>query len=162
MQTIKYSKQAVKDTKKIEQSNLKQNVINLIEILKINPFQNPPPYEKLIGDLTGFFSRRINIQHRLVSEVFQTEKIVRILRMWTHYAQVKKQSMSIYKKNLIVPELSVPKKILWAASAVGVTVLFCLVPQKNLLVVESGKSQKADCWNQEFGEAIFRAISSIS
>ena len=162
MQTIKYSKQAVKNTKKIEQSNLKQNVINLIEILKINPFQNHPTYEKLVGDLTGFFSRRINIQHRLVYEVFQTEKIVRILRMWTHYEQVKKQSMSIYKKNLIVPELSVPKKILWAASAVGVTVLFCLVPQKNLLVVESGKSQKADCWNQEFGEAIFRAISSIS
>lgn len=85
MWTIKYSKQAVKDTKKIEQSNLKQNVINLIEILKINPFQNHPPYEKLVGDLTGFFSHRINIQHRLVYEVFQTEKIVRILRMWTHY-----------------------------------------------------------------------------
>lgn len=126
-------------------------MINLIEILKINPFQNPPPYEKLVGDLTGFFSRRIDIQHRLVYEVFQTEKIVRILK-----------SMSIYKKNLIVPELSVPKRIPWAASAVGVTVLFCLVPQKKLLVVESGKSRKADCWNQEFGEAIFRAISSIS
>lgn len=56
--------------------------------------------------------------------------------------------MSIYKKNLIDPELSVPERILWAASAVGVTVLFCLVPQKKLLVVESGKSRKADCWNQ--------------
>ena len=85
MWTIKYSKQAVKDSKKIEQSNLKQSVINLLEILKVNPFLNPPPYEKLIGDLTGKYSRRINIQHRLVYEVFEEEKIVRILRMWTHY-----------------------------------------------------------------------------
>lgn len=85
MWTIKYSKQAVKDSKKIEQSNLKQSVINLLEIIKENPFQNPPPYEKLIGDLTGKYSRRINIQHRLVYEVFEEDKIVRILRMWTHY-----------------------------------------------------------------------------
>ena len=85
MWTIKYSKQAVKDSKKIEQSNLKQSVINLLEILKENPFQNPPPYEKLIGDLTGKYSRRINIQHRLVYEVFEEEKIDRVLRMWTHY-----------------------------------------------------------------------------
>jgi len=85
MWTIKYSKLAVKDSKKIEQSNLKQSVINLLEILKENPFQNPPPYEKLIGDLTGKYSRRINIQHRLVYEVFEEEKIVRVLRMWTHY-----------------------------------------------------------------------------
>ena len=85
MWTIKYSNQAVKDSKKIEQSNLKQSVINLLEILKVDPFQNPPPYEKLIGDLTGKYSRRINIQHRLVYEVFEEEKIVRILRMWTHY-----------------------------------------------------------------------------
>ena len=85
MWVIKYSKQAVKDSKKIEQSNFKQNVIQLIEILKINPFQNPPPYEKLVGDLAGKFSRRINIQHRLVYEVFEPEHIVRVLRMWTHY-----------------------------------------------------------------------------
>lgn len=85
MWVIKYSKQAVKDSKKIEQSNLKQNVIQLIEILKTNPFQNPPPYEKLVGDLAGKFSRRINIQHRLVYEVFEPEHIVRVLRMWTHY-----------------------------------------------------------------------------
>lgn len=85
MWTIKFSKQAVKDSKKIEQSNLKQSVINLLEVLKENPFQNPPPYEKLVGDLTGMYSRRINIQHRLVYEVFEKEKIVRILRMWTHY-----------------------------------------------------------------------------
>ncbi|MDD7275640.1 MAG: Txe/YoeB family addiction module toxin [Treponema sp.] len=85
MWTIKYSKQAVKDSKKIEQSNLKQSVENLLEVLKENPFQNPPPYEKLIGDLTGKYSRRINIQHRLVYEVFEERKIVRVLRMWTHY-----------------------------------------------------------------------------
>ena len=85
MWTIKYSKQAVKDSKKIEQANLKQSVINLLEILKVDPFQNPPPYEKLIGDLTGKYSRRINIQHRLVYEVFEERKIVRVLRMWTHY-----------------------------------------------------------------------------
>ena len=85
MWIIKYSKQAVKDSKKIEQSNLKQSVIELLEVLKANPFQNSPPYEKLIGDLTGKYSRRINIQHRLVYEVFEAEKIVRVLRMWTHY-----------------------------------------------------------------------------
>mgnify|MGYP003571371013 FL=1 len=85
MWTIKYSNQAVRDSKKIEQSNLKQSVINLLEVLKVNPFQTPPPYEKLIGDLTGKYSRRINIQHRLVYEVFEEEKIVRVLRMWTHY-----------------------------------------------------------------------------
>ncbi|MBP5450386.1 MAG: Txe/YoeB family addiction module toxin [Spirochaetales bacterium] len=85
MWTIKYSKQAVKDSKKIEQANLKRTVMGLIEVLKSNPFQNPPPYEKLLGDLFGKYSRRINIQHRLVYEVFEEENIVRILRMWTHY-----------------------------------------------------------------------------
>lgn len=85
MWTIKYSKYAVKDAKKIEKCNLKGTVRDLIEILKNNPFQNPPPYEKLIGDLSGKYSRRINIQHRLVYEVFEKEKTVRILRMWTHY-----------------------------------------------------------------------------
>ncbi|AGT44326.1 Txe/YoeB family addiction module toxin [Treponema pedis] len=85
MWIIKYAKEAVRDSKKIERSNLKQTVINLIEILKINPFQNPPPYEKLLGDLTGKYSRRINIQHRLVYEVFENKNTVRILRMWTHY-----------------------------------------------------------------------------
>lgn len=85
MWTIRYSKQAVKDSKKIKQSNLKQVVIDLIEILKLNPFQTPPPYEKLVGDLAGKYSRRINIQHRLIYEVFEKEKTVRILRMWTHY-----------------------------------------------------------------------------
>ena len=85
MWNVVYSKQAAKDSKKIEQSNLKESVQRLIEVLKNDPFQNPPPYEKLIGDLTGKFSRRINLQHRLVYEVFEKEMIVRVLRMWTHY-----------------------------------------------------------------------------
>jgi len=85
MWLLKFSKHAVKDSKKIEQAHLKQEVIRLLDVLKENPFQNPPPYEKLVGDLTGKYSRRINIQHRLVYEVFEEAKIVRILRMWTHY-----------------------------------------------------------------------------
>ena len=85
MWTVKFSSQAVKDSKKIEQSNLKQTVIELLEVLKNNPFQNPPPYEKLIGDLSGKYSRRINIQHRLVYEVFEELNTVRVLRMWTYY-----------------------------------------------------------------------------
>lgn len=85
MWIIKYSRQAVKDSKKIQQANLKKNVVRLIEILKVNPFQTPPPYEKLVGDLTGAYSRRINIQHRLVYEVFPSEEVVRILRMWNPY-----------------------------------------------------------------------------
>ncbi len=85
MWTVVYSKQATKDSKKIELSNLKQTVKYLIEVIKNNPFENPPPYEKLVGDLAGKYSRRINIQHRLIYEVFEKEHIVRILRMWTHY-----------------------------------------------------------------------------
>ena len=85
MWTIKYSKQAVKDSKKIEQSNLKKSVMELLDILRNDPFQNPPPYEKLLGDLSGKYSRRINIQHRLVYEVFEEVNIVRVLRMWTHH-----------------------------------------------------------------------------
>ena len=76
-----YSKQAAKDSKKIELSSLKPTVKYLIEIMKNNPFENPSPYEKLVGDLTGKYSRRINIQHRLIYEVFEKEYIVRILRM---------------------------------------------------------------------------------
>lgn len=85
MWTVVYSNQAVKDSKKIEQSNLKDATKKLIEVIKNDPFQIPPPYEKLIGDLTGKYSRRINIQYRLVYEVFETEHVVRVLRMWTHY-----------------------------------------------------------------------------
>jgi len=82
---ILYTKQAQKDSKKIIESGLIEKVKKLITILENNPFQNPPPYEKLIGDLSGAYSRRINIQHRLVYQIFENEKIVRILRMWTHY-----------------------------------------------------------------------------
>ena len=80
-----YSKYALKDAKKISAAGLKDKTLTLLEILKTDPFQNPPPYEKLVGDLQGAYSRRINIQHRLVYEIFRKEKAVRILRMWTHY-----------------------------------------------------------------------------
>ena len=82
---LRYSKYALKDAKKISAAGLKDKALVLLEILKADPFQNPPPYEKLVGDLQGAFSRRINIQHRLVYEIFRKEKTVRILRMWTHY-----------------------------------------------------------------------------
>ena len=80
-----YSKYALKDAKKISAAGLKDKTLVLLEILKADPLQNPPPYEKLVGDLQGAYSRRINIQHRLVYEIFRKEKTVRILRMWTHY-----------------------------------------------------------------------------
>jgi len=85
MWEIVYAKHAIKDSKKIAESGLKEKTKQLIEVLKIDPFQNPPPYEKLIGDLSGTYSRRINIQHRLVYEVFENEKKVRVLKMWSHY-----------------------------------------------------------------------------
>lgn len=85
MYKILYRKQAVKDLEKIKQKNLDIKVKNLINILKENPYQNPPPYEKLVGDLKGAYSRRINSQYRLIYQVKETENIVRILRMWTHY-----------------------------------------------------------------------------
>jgi len=85
MWTILYSKYAVKDSKKITEIGLKEKTLVLLELLEKDPFQNPPPYEKLVGDLAGTYSRRINIQHRLVYQVFKKEKIVRILRMLTHY-----------------------------------------------------------------------------
>lgn len=80
-----YTKQAQKDAKKLASSNLKEKAEELLAIIEENPFQNPPPFEKLIGDLSGAYSRRINIQHRLVYEVIESEQIVKILRMWTHY-----------------------------------------------------------------------------
>jgi Txe/YoeB family toxin of toxin-antitoxin system len=80
-----YAKQAFKDAQKLSASGLKQKAQELLVILAKNPFQNPPPYEKLVGDLAGAYSRRINIQHRLVYEIYVQEKIVRVLRMWTHY-----------------------------------------------------------------------------
>ena len=80
-----FTKQAQKDAKKIAHSGLKQHVERLLEIIKENPFKNPPPYEKLVGDLSGAYSRRINIQHRLVYEVLVNIKTIKIIRMWTHY-----------------------------------------------------------------------------
>ncbi len=82
---IVYTKQAQKDAKKLAASNLRQKATALLNILATNPFQNPPPYEKLIGDLEGAYSRRINIQHRLVYQVLVELKTVKVIRMWSHY-----------------------------------------------------------------------------
>ncbi len=80
-----YTKQAQKDSNKLASSNLKEKAEELLAVLEENPFQNPPPYEKLVGDLSGAYSRRINIQHRLVYEVIESEQTVKLIRMWTHY-----------------------------------------------------------------------------
>jgi toxin YoeB len=80
-----FTKQAQKDAKKIAQSGLKPQTERLLEILKRDPYQKPPPYEKLLGDLSGSCSRRINIQHRLVYQVLDEVKTVKVLRMWSHY-----------------------------------------------------------------------------
>ena len=82
---IKFTKQAVKDVEYLKSANLSKKAKKLIDILKENPYQNPPPYEKLIGDLKGMYSRRINIQHRLIYQVYDKEKIIKIIRMWKHY-----------------------------------------------------------------------------
>lgn len=80
-----FTKQAQKDAKKIAKSGLKEKAQDLLKILKENPYQNPPPYEKLVGDLSGAYSRRINIQHRLVYQIYDPEKVVKIIRLRTHY-----------------------------------------------------------------------------
>ena len=80
-----YSNYAIKDAKKLLAAGLRDKAQALLDILEIDPLQNSPPYEKLVGDLKGTYSLRINIQHRLVYEIFRKEKTVRILRMWTHY-----------------------------------------------------------------------------
>jgi Txe/YoeB family toxin of toxin-antitoxin system len=82
---LAFSKQALKDAKKVKAAGLKPRVEELLALLEKDPFQNPPSFEKLVGDLAGAYSRRINIQHRLVYEVFTKERVVRVLRMWTHY-----------------------------------------------------------------------------
>jgi Txe/YoeB family toxin of toxin-antitoxin system len=82
---VAYSKFALKDAKKLSAAGLRDKAQALLDILEKDPFQNPPPYEKLVGDLRGAYSRRINIQHRLVYEVFRKEKTVRVLRIRTHY-----------------------------------------------------------------------------
>ena len=82
---VVFTKQAQKDAKKLSAAGLKVKAEQLIEILRDNPYQTPPFYEKLVGDLSGAYSRRINIQHRLVYQVIEDEKIVKIIRMWTHF-----------------------------------------------------------------------------
>ena len=82
---VVFAKHALKDAKKLSASGLKPKTQELLTLLARDPFQNPPPFEKLVGDLAGAYSRRINIQHRIVYEVFLVEKTVRVLRMWTHY-----------------------------------------------------------------------------
>ena len=80
-----YTKLAKKDAKKLSAGGLKDKAKELLEIISNNPYQNPPPYEKLVGDMAGAISRRINIQHRLVYQVLEKQKIIKVLRMWTHY-----------------------------------------------------------------------------
>jgi Txe/YoeB family toxin of toxin-antitoxin system len=80
-----FAKHAQKDAQKLAASGLKAKAQELLAIIKEYPFQNPPPYEKLVGDLAGSYSRRINIQHRLVYEVLQDQNVVKVLRMWSHY-----------------------------------------------------------------------------
>ena len=82
---IVYTKQAQRDAKKLSAAGLRNKALKIIQILSENPFQTIPPYEKLIGDLSGAYSRRINIQHRIVYQVLENERTVKIIRMWTHY-----------------------------------------------------------------------------
>ena len=82
---VVYTKQAQKDAKKISAAALRRKVEELLSILSRNPYQTPPRYEKLVGDLAGAYSRRINIQHRLVYQVLDKAKVVKVLRLWTHY-----------------------------------------------------------------------------
>ncbi len=82
---VVFTRQAQKDARNLASSRLKDKAQTLLSVVTENPFQNPPPYEKLVGDLAGAYSRRINIQHRLVYEVLQSERTVKVLRMWTHY-----------------------------------------------------------------------------
>ena len=82
---IVYTKQAEKDAKKLSSAGLKRKAEKLLHVLEKNPFLTPPPYEKLMGDLAGAYSRRINIQHRLVYQIYKNEKVVKVIRMWTHY-----------------------------------------------------------------------------
>ena len=80
-----YTKQAQKDANKLASANLKDKAIDILNVLENDPYQSPPAYEKLVGDLSGAYSRRINIQHRIVYQLYDKQKIVKIIRMWTHY-----------------------------------------------------------------------------
>ncbi|MEO6968508.1 MAG: Txe/YoeB family addiction module toxin [Rhodanobacteraceae bacterium] len=84
--TLVYTRQAQNDAKKLKAAGLQNKAQALLDVLARNPLANPPPYEKLVGDLAGAYSRRINIQHRLVYQIVKAEKSVKVLRMWTHYA----------------------------------------------------------------------------
>lgn len=80
-----YTKQAQKDAKKLASTGLKKKTQALLRVIEQNPYQSPPPYEKLVGDLSGAYSRRINIKHRIVNQVLEDEQVVKVLRLWTHY-----------------------------------------------------------------------------
>ena len=80
-----YTKQAQKDAKRLASAGLKKKARELLRVIERNPYQNPPPCEKLVGDLAGAYSRRINIQHRIVYQVIEAERVVKVLRLWTHY-----------------------------------------------------------------------------
>jgi Txe/YoeB family toxin of toxin-antitoxin system len=82
---VVFTKQAQKDAKKLAAAGLRSRAERLLDILRENPYQTPPPFEKLVGDLAGAYSRRINIQHRLVYEILNKERVVKVIRMWTHY-----------------------------------------------------------------------------
>ena len=88
MYKVEYHKKALKDIEKLKQNNLVTKAKNLIEVIKVNPFQNTPPYEKLLGDLKELYLRRINIQHRLIYQVFEDKKLVRIISLWSHYENI--------------------------------------------------------------------------
>ena len=88
MYSIVYHKKATQDIPKLKAANLNKKVLALIEIIKNNPFQTPPPYEKLVGDLQGLYSRRINIKHRLVYQILENVQTVKIISMWTHYEKI--------------------------------------------------------------------------
>jgi len=85
---VVFTKHAQKDAKNLSSSGLKEKALLLLENIKNNPYQNPPPYEKLVGDLAGAYSRRISIQHRMVYQILKEQKTVKILRMWTHYPEL--------------------------------------------------------------------------
>ena len=85
MWQLYYTKQAQKDARKLAFSGLKNKAQELLAVIEVDPYQNPPPYEKLVGDLSGAYSRRINIQHRLVYQVLEKEKSIKVLRLWSHY-----------------------------------------------------------------------------
>ncbi len=88
MYNIVFRKQVIKDIPKLKSAGLSTKVQNLIEIIKENPFKTPPPYEKLLGDLDGAYSRRINIQHRLVYQVYEDKKVIKIISVWSHYENI--------------------------------------------------------------------------